>query len=778
MGLLAALGAMAACSSSALPPSPAATEADAGFSGSGSCRDCHARFYELWEPSHHGRAMQAFTAALARDQLAPLGQEVAIAGVRWRFVLEGDRGVVETVGETPPRRHEVAHVLGGKNVFYLLTPAERGRLQVLPIAFDVRRKEWYDTTKSAMRHFSDVTDEAVDWTDPALTFNTSCHGCHVSQLETSYDLATDGYRTTWREPGINCETCHGPASEHVRVFRAAQGGTPPAELHLVSTKAFTVEQANDSCSSCHAKLMPVAPSFPPGGRFFDYFDLVALESRDFHPDGRDLGENYTFTQWRRSPCVKAERLDCMHCHTSSGRDRHSGDKANEACLPCHAERVARVTKHSHHRADGPGGRCIACHMPETSFARMVRHDHSMLPPVPAATEAFGSPNACNTCHQDQSPAWAERWTRRWFGDSDYSDQVLRRGRLIEAARKGNFAREGEMLAEIVGEGRDEVLAVSLIRLLRPHESEKKRAALLQAIQDVSPLVRGAAAEALGDHLDPAALAALVAATRDDYRLVRVRAAAALASLPDEHLSPADRPAVAAALAEAEAALESRPDDPTAHYNLGNLKLQRGDIPGAVASFETASKLRPDFLAPLVNVSLAHSQLGHNDRAERALRRALALEPKNVAANLNLGLLLGELGRPEEAVSALRTALESDPENATATYNLGVLLADRDLQAAVKLCRKAHALAPDEPRYAYTLGFFQRRSGERKAAAGTLRHLIERHPSYGDAYLLLGAIYEEEGRRAEARGLYQEAADRLPPEAQARLAARLRALARD
>jgi tetratricopeptide (TPR) repeat protein len=773
---LVALGAMVACSSSTPPPAPAAVEVADGFSGSGSCRECHARFYELWEPSRHGRAMQTFSAALARDLLAAFGQEVTIAGVRWRFVLEGDHGFVETVGETPKRRHEVKHTLGGKNVFYLLTPTERGRLQVLPIAFDARLKEWFDTTQSAMRHFRDATDEAVDWTDPSLTFNTSCHGCHVSQLDVNYDLASDSYRTTWREPGINCETCHGAASEHVRVFRAARGGPPPEQLHLISDKDFSVEQTNDSCSSCHAKLMPLAPSFEPGGRYFDHFDLVTLESRDFYPDGRDLGENYTFTQWRRSPCVKGGRLDCMHCHTSSGRNRHAGDQANQACLPCHAARVAQVAEHSHHRADGPGGRCISCHMPETSFARMVRHDHSMRPPVPAATEAFGSPNACNICHQDQSPAWAERWTRRWLGKSHYAEEVLRRGRLVEAARKGDFEREDEMLAEILGQGRDEVLAVSLIRLLRPHESEAKRAALLQALQDGSPLVRGAAAEALGDHLDPPALAALVAATRDDYRLVRVRAAAALAGVPGEHLSPADRPAVTAAVAELEGALESRPDDPTAHYNLGNLKLQRGDVAGAATSFETASKLRPDFLAPLVNVSLAYSQLGHNDRAERALRRALALAPKNTAANLNLGLLLGELGRPEEAVSALRTALESDPENATATYNLGVLLADQDLQAAIGLCRRAQDLAPDQPRYAYTLGFYQNRSGDKKGAKSTLRRLIERHPSYGDAYFLLGALYEEEGRLPEARALYGQAADRLPPQAQGMLAARLQALA--
>jgi hypothetical protein len=40
-------------------------------------------------------------------------------------------------------------------VLFFLTPLARGRLQVLPVAYDVHRREWFDTTASAMRHFGD-----------------------------------------------------------------------------------------------------------------------------------------------------------------------------------------------------------------------------------------------------------------------------------------------------------------------------------------------------------------------------------------------------------------------------------------------------------------------------------------------------------------------------------------------------------------------------------------------------------------------------------------------
>ena len=195
------------------------------------------------------------------------------------------------------------------------------------------------------------------------------------------------------------------------MMQAAPKGQVPPDLKIISVKKFTHEQHNAACGSCHAKVSPLTTVFPPGERFFDHFDLVTLENPDYYPDGRDLGENYTYTTWLLSPCVKAGKLDCIKCHTSSGRYRFKDEaKANDACLPCHAERVGKAAEHIHHPPDKPGvpTKCVSCHMPMTAFARMNRSDHSMLPPAPAATMKFGSPNACNLCHKDKDAAWADQ----------------------------------------------------------------------------------------------------------------------------------------------------------------------------------------------------------------------------------------------------------------------------------------------------------------------------------------------------------------------------------
>ena len=87
------------------------------------------------------------------------------------------------------KKYTMEHVLGGKNVYYFLTPLEKGRLQTLPVAYDLNKKKWFDTAASGVRHFPGAgSDQPVSWKDPAYTFNTSCHSCHVSQLSTNYDL--------------------------------------------------------------------------------------------------------------------------------------------------------------------------------------------------------------------------------------------------------------------------------------------------------------------------------------------------------------------------------------------------------------------------------------------------------------------------------------------------------------------------------------------------------------------------------------------------------------
>jgi tetratricopeptide (TPR) repeat protein len=749
----------------------------AGYSGSVSCRQCHEKFYTLWSTSFHGLAMQPYSSGLAA-QLTSKSEPLTVGNARYRASITPQGGTMTEEGPSGIQRHPITYALGGKNVFYFLTPREKGRLQTLPLAYDVRRKEWYDTAASAVRHFPDVQDERIDWRDPAYTFNTSCHSCHVSQMTNNYHAESDRYRTTWAEPGINCETCHGPSAKHVQVCTRAPPGRPPEDLKIIATKRLTPEQRNDLCSGCHAKMSPITPAFAPGERYVDHFDLVGLENADFYPDGRDLGENFTLTTWRMSPCLKG-RIECMHCHTSSGRYKFREGPAvdpNGSCRPCHDEKARDIAAHARHKPGTPGGRCVDCHMPMTEFARMRRSDHSMRPPTPAATIAFKSPNACTICHADQGAAWADRLVREWH-PKDYQSTVVKRAGLIDAARRRDWGRLVEMLDAVRDPSRDEVFAASLIRLLASCDDARKWPVLIGALRDPAPLVRSSAASGLTGRLTAETVPALLGALQDDVRLVRIRAASALAALPQARVPPSDRAALDRANAELEAAFRARPDDWSSHYNLGNMYLDRGDARRAAEEFGTATRLRPDTVIPWVNLAIAQARLGEPPKAEASLRRALAIDPKNAAAWFNLGLLLAEGGKRAEGESALRAALDADPRHAQAAYNLGLLAIDRDPRAGLELLARAWSLRPDESRYGYSLGFHQARQRDAAGAIATLSDVATRHPAYGDAVLLLVEVLAREGRAAEAAAACRRAigtAD-LAPQDRARIEGILRAL---
>ncbi len=713
-----------------LAPAPAS-----GYAGSGSCRSCHETFYQKWSTSHHGLAMQPYTPDFGRSNLLPQAEAISIGGKSYRYLME--RGVVRETGPKGTRDYPLVHVMGGKNVFYFLTPLERGKLQVLPLAFDVNKKIWYDNPGSGVRHFAGRQDEALDWTDRLFTFNTACFGCHVSQFATRYDFAKDSYHTTWAEPGINCETCHGPGDEHVRVCQAAPTNQPPKDLKIISTKVMTPAQRNDLCAPCHARLSPLTGTFTPGDRFFDHFDLVGLEHQDFYPDGRDLGENYTMTGWMLSPCAKEGKLDCVHCHTSSGRYRFSGVDANKACIACHEARVKEGSVHTHHEPGSKGSECVSCHMPTTSFANMRRSDHSMRPPMPESAIAFGSTLSCLNCHPDKTAAWALDEVRKWHPNSKVAAPTLYWAGLIEAARREDWTHLPEMLNYIQRTNREEAVSAALLRLSGSCPNEAKWPVLKTvALSDHSPYVRAAAVEACQGNMASDVVAVVLKAVRDEYRLVRVRAALVLAGLPRESLGAADRAALDKATAELETSLRLRSDDAGAQYNLGNYHAARRDVTNALADYEASIQLRGDFLPSRVNLSSLLNSLGRNEEAERHLREAVRLAPSNAAVRLNFALLLGEVNRLPEARSEYLKILQLEPTNAVAAYNLAVIAGASSLVDAIRWSGKAAAWRPQEPRYAYTHAYYLMISGNPQSAATVLKELLAKNPGYTEARQLL------------------------------------------
>jgi Tfp pilus assembly protein PilF len=250
--------------------------------------------------------------------------------------------------------------------------------------------------------------------------------------------------------------------------------------------------------------------------------------------------------------------------------------------------------------------------------------------------------------------------------------------------------------------------------------------------------------------------ALLQACADEYRIVRISAANSLATFPKNQFTAEETRMMAKATEENLVSMTARPDDWSSHYNLGIFYQNQGEANKSLESYENAARLYPESLLPLINSSVLYSYIGNQAKAEENLRKVIKIDPVNEAANLNLGLLMAEQGKISDAEQALKTALQANPKQAVAAYNLSVITASRSINEAVLYAKTAAESAPEEPKYAYTLAFYQMQNNQKTEAVRTLQGVIKSNPGYLTAVSLLADIYMKDGKKQEAIKVYERA----------------------
>ena len=230
------------------------------------------------------------------------------------------------------------------------------------------------------------------------------------------------------------------------------------------------------------------------------------------------------------------------------------------------------------------------------------------------------------------------------------------------------------------------------------------------LKDGDPLVRRAAAAAL-DGIEPPRRAELLAPLLDDLvRAVRMEAARALAGVPRERLTEAQRGALDRGLAEYIAAERFNADRPESHVNLG----------------------------------LLYAAQRRSAEAEAALRAALQVDPRFVPAAVNLADLLRGASRDAEGEPVLRAVLELEPRSAAAHHALGLLLVRQKRMAeAIPELEAGARLAPESARYAYVYAVGLDGTGRRKQAIEVLERSLVRHPYDRETLGALVAYTREE-----------------------------------
>ena len=723
------------------------------------CRSCHAAYFETWDRTLHGTCIKQVDPDFVKTKLTLPEHAVTIGTNSFTVRLANNKLELQESGPDGEKYYDAVYALGGRRVYFFLTVLEKGHLQILPLAYDLGSKEWFDTGQSGISHVPGRKPGASPqlWKNRAFSFTTSCYNCHINSYSHAYDLEHDSYPSLGPVSGLACESCHGPADAHVAAQRnSSKTQVPPDHKIIRGGKSFDTSQINDNCAACHALALPLTKGFKPGDAFFDNFSLISLEFPAYYPDGRARGETFVFGSWQLSPCALSGKLDCLHCHTPGGKFLFADDP-NQACAPCHAGRVADPIPHTHHPADAEASKCISCHMPEQTLGRIRSTDHSMLPPTPALTKAFGSPNACNGCHTDKDASWADKHVRQWSA-RDYQAPLLERAGLIDAARKRDWSRVPDMIRYLSSPNCNAFFTASLLRLLSGHNDKKLWEVVLHSLEDPSPMIRAAAVHYLGQSACPDAFPSLLHAIGDKSRLVRTQAALEISQVPIKGFPMLIQAQLKPAMTEYVSSLISRPDHWNAHFRMGALFAHQGDRKIARSAYKKALELEPDALPALINLSLLQQTSGELPQAEENIRKALQLDPENVQAHLTLGVILGKKGENQASEQELRHVLDIAPNQAEAAFNLAVLLAkdtenDR-VEEALQYAQQAYDLNPAEAKYAFALAYYLNKAEQRDKAATILEKSLQDRPEAPDMYLLLGQIQSEKGDMQAARATYE------------------------
>ena len=346
-----------------------------------------------------------------------------------------ERPYFEIAGVGGWQRFYVDFTIGSKWQQGYVTKLPDGRMQVLPIEYNLLEKKWINYWKMIDPPGSPRADIAKFTKFSAATnYQQNCAICHTSQLKVdSAATASPMEHAVYLQPGIDCEMCHGPSAWHAK--NAAKGEIEhanPVEPPFDFRKA-TNREAVQVCAQCHRQsaVREIGDggemNYSTKGNFIPATwmrPLDAFSRKAFYKDGRFRETTFIVEAFTRSACYRRGTAQCATCHSphlgnfeSNPTSLKYRDNPNEMCLGCHSQYRDHVAEHSHHAAHSKASECVTCHMPKVMNALLFKaRSHQIEVPTADLTERFGqeeSPNVCLTCHAEKTAVWAKDQLASW-----------------------------------------------------------------------------------------------------------------------------------------------------------------------------------------------------------------------------------------------------------------------------------------------------------------------------------------------------------------------------
>lgn len=670
------------------------------------CAGCHQEQTRLWQSSHHAKAMQiAAIASTGQPQSSSANHKSSTAlglsesadavlgdfadatarhfDLQGQFSVAGGAPVMTLSRGTNTSRHVITHTFGVTPLQQYLTLTQSGKTQVLPFAWDSR-----SLTDGGQRWITLFPTEDIKpgdrlhWQAPLANWNGMCADCHSTGLKRSYDSATNSFASTFSAVNVACGSCHGddPHSNNPIAAGSSVGFTAryplPTSTQLADITEGTAtasKKTMEICAACHSLRAPLVDGINPTHAYLDQFSPSLLDSTLYFPDGQIRAEVYVWGSFQQSR-MHAEGVTCGNCHEPHSQTLKA--TGNALCGQCHVAAEFDTPDHHQHPAASSGAQCANCHMPARTYMVVDdRRDHSFRVPDLVSSKALGTPDACTSCHQDQTIDWALASLKPSANNQapQAPQEQRNRSRQLWQNNQAGMPLSAAQFAQIQSAADlPELLRASAISQqarLRPGAPLPNLQALVESPE---PLIALAAVQSL-QAMPAAERATLLAPLLGHrYRAIRVAAANQLRDVASN--KSATNPALTKALAEADVA------DATSAWRgegIMNQALNRersGDTQGAVAAYRRAIATEPNFAPAYINLTELYRRLGDTAQEQRLYAEALSALPNSAVLRYSYALHLVRSKNPAAAAKETQRALASDPQNASAAY-LHLLLLD-------------------------------------------------------------------------------------------------------
>jgi hypothetical protein len=166
--------------------------------------------------------------------------------------------------------------------------------------------------------------------------------------------------------GIDCERCHGPATNHVN-YHTAYPDVKEAK-YVVTSRSLTKQQRLDACAVCHSgndlKKEISTFKFKLGDTLASYFSPYARRdntSKEFDVHGNQ------YNLMAQSKCyLGSKTLTCSTCHDPHTNASTELNDYSKKCISCHQVVNHSSLKTGKETSNTINTNCIDCHMPKKS----------------------------------------------------------------------------------------------------------------------------------------------------------------------------------------------------------------------------------------------------------------------------------------------------------------------------------------------------------------------------------------------------------------------------